>query len=284
MSSVDALAASIQALPWSAHSVALTALLLGLLLWGVGRRILKPMFCLFGGLAGAIGGFMVGGMTGVPTLGDVPTPFVGLGVGALLGMAVAASLYHFSVAVSFAIVAGLTGMLVSATWLELQDEAPSAVRAAIASQHEQLAARDAQRAAILSRPAPGAADRAPDRTLTDRARALAAALGSELASRWTTLDPRRRATVALATLASAGLGFFVGLLAPRRSAAAATALFGSAVWIGAGAWIAGALDMPGRELLDRGPREWLIIWLSVAGVGLALQLHGIASRRRPERA
>lgn len=244
------------------------------------------MFCLFGGIAGAIGGFMIGGMTGVPSLGDVPTPFVGLGVGGVLGMAVAASLYHFSVAVSFGLVAGLTGLLVSATWLELQDEAPSAVRAAIESQRQRMDGHDAERAAILARPmtAANAEVPTPDTTLTDRARVLAAALGGELVSRWTTLDPRHRMTVALAALGSAGVGFFIGLLAPGRSAAATTALFGSAVWIGAGVWIAGALDLPGRELLDRGPKEWLIIWLSVAGVGLALQLHGLAARRRPQRA
>lgn len=292
VSSIDALTASVQALPWSAHAVAGTAVVVGLLLWGVGRQVLKPLFCVIGGIAGAIGGFFAAGMIGVERIGDVPTPFAGLGVGGVLGMGIAASLYNFTVAVGFGAVAGLTGILVSATWLELHGQALAPERAAITVQHDRLAAIDAEHALILARPEraerTGRAARDADRSdqgdsagvaLTEQARELAWALADEARARWGTLDPRSQMVIALSGLGSAFVGFLIGLVLPGRSAAAATALLGSAVWITGAVWLAGALDAPGREYLDRGPKEWLIVWLGVACVGLGLQLRGLASRR-----
>lgn len=284
--SIDALVASIQGLPWAAHWVAVAAVVAGLLLWGVGRQVVKPLFCLIGGIAGGVGGFLGASLVGIEQIGTVPAPFVGLGLGGVLGMAVAASLYNFAVAVGFGAVAGLTGVLVAATVLELHTEARTAIDAAIGVQQQRLADFDSERAAILAqldtaaRPAP--AKTASGNSLTERARALASGLGEEFQSRWGTLDPRSQFIVALAGLGGAGMGFLIGLLLPGRSAAAATALLGSAVWLTGGVWLAGALDLPGREFLDRGPKEWLIVWLSVAGVGLAVQLQGMGSSKKTE--
>lgn len=279
VASIDALTASVQALPWSAHAVAGAAVVVGLLLWGVGRQVLKPLFCVIGGITGAIGGFFAAGLIGVDRLGDVPTPFVGLGVGGVLGMGIAASLYHFTVAVGFAAVAGLTGVLVSATWLEVHADAPSPERSAITVQLDRLAAIDAERAAARARPERAERADTGESSLTERARTLAWALGGEARARWGTLDPRSQMVMALSGLGSTFVGFLIGLVLPGRSAAAATALLGSAVWITGAVWLAGALDAPGREYLDRGPKEWLIVWLGVACVGLGLQLRGMASRK-----
>ncbi len=291
--SIDALAASIQGLPWAAHWVAVAAVVAGLLLWGVGRQVLKPLFCLIGGIAGGVGGFFAASLLGIEQLGTVPGPFVGLGVGGVLGMAVAASLFNFAVAVGFGVVAGLSGVLVSATVLDLHTEPRTGIDAAIGLPRERLVHIDAEHAVILAqlqtapRGTPEAARGTPEAessggSLTERARALASGLGEEFRSRWDTLDPRSQFIVALAGLGGAGAGFLIGLLLPGRSAAAATALLGSAVWLTGGVWLAGALDVPGREFLDRGPKEWLIIWLSVAGVGLAVQLQGMGSGKKAE--
>ncbi len=283
---LEALSASIQGLPWAAHWVAIAAVLAGLLLWGVGRQVLKPLFCLIGGIGGAIAGFFAASVLGIDQVGTVPTPFVGLGIGGVLGIAIAASLYGFSVAVGFGLVAGLSGILVSATVLELQSEARTALDAALAGHRERLAQYDAERASIRAHSAATASiahnpgtTQASD-SLTRQARVLASGLVQEFSARWGTLEPRSQFIVALSGLGGAALGFLVGLLLPSRSAAASTALLGSAVWLIGGLWLAGAVGMPGREFLDQGPREWLIIWLSIAGVGLALQLHGIGSRKK----
>jgi hypothetical protein len=175
-------------------------------------------------------------------------------------------------------VAGLSGILVSATVLDLQNEARSALDATIAVHSEKMASFDAERAAIIARPREGLSGGAAA-SLTGRARELAWGLGGELQSRWGTLDPRSQFIVGLSALGGAGIGFLIGLLLPNRSAAAATALLGSAVWLTGGVWLAGALDAPGREFLDRGPKEWLIVWLGVAGLGLAMQLQGMSHKR-----
>jgi hypothetical protein len=285
---LEALSASIQGLPWAAHWVAIAAVLAGLLLWGVGRQVLKPLFCLIGGIGGGIAGFFAASVLGIDQVGTVPTPFVGLGIGGVLGMAVAASLYGFSVAVGFGVVAGLSGILVSATVLELQGEAKTALDAALASHRERLDHYDSERASIRAQSTSAASVAHAQGTaqetglVTRQARVLASGLVHEFAARWGTLEPRSQFIVALSGLGGAALGFLVGLLLPSRSAAAATALLGSAVWLVGGLWLAGAVDLPGREFLDQGPREWLIIWLSIAGVGLALQLHGIGARKKAE--
>ncbi len=279
--SIDALAASIQGLPWAAHWVAVAAVVAGLLLWGVGRQVVKPLFCLIGGIGGGIAGFLLASMTGVDAVGTVPSPMLGLGIGGLLGLCIAASLFNFAVAVGFAVVAGISGILVSATVLELQNEARSALDATIAVHSQNMAGFDSERAAILHQPREGLGAGAAA-SLTGRARELAWGLGGELQSRWGTLDPRSQFIVGLSALGGAGVGFLIGLLLPHRSAAAATALLGSAVWLTGGVWLAGALDAPGREFLDRGPKEWLIVWLGVAGLGLAMQLQGMSRHKSIE--
>jgi hypothetical protein len=55
-------------------------------------------------------------------------------------------------------------------------------------------------------------------------------------------------------------------------------MLGAAMALGSLSWLAAAMDLPGREFFDMGPRAWLIVWAILAIVGFAIQM---SSMRKP---
>jgi hypothetical protein len=279
---LDALVESIQSLPWAAHALAIAGLTAGLILWAMGRRVLRPIFCVLGAITGAGLGFVAIPSTGWTHIGSIPSPFVGLFAGGTAGAVVGFVLYRFAVAISFAVVASLAGVLISAASLQLSPQAQDAAGAAVESYRQRLAEHDKEHvAATAPRESPVA--ESPERRLArdaaERAQTFLQALGSELQSRWTALPARSRFIVLLSGVAGLGIGFLTGLVMPARSAAAVTAAFGSAVWIPSGVWLSSVLDLPGRGLLDLGPTVWLAAWVVVAAIGFVVQMTGTARRK-----
>ena len=64
----------------------------------------------------------------------------------------------------------------------------------------------------------------------------------------------------------------VGVVMPRKSAAVVTAMAGAGLWLASGAWLAHAVEVPGKELLHRSPLAWSAIWLAVSLVGIIVQI------------
>jgi hypothetical protein len=77
-------------------------------------------------------------------------------------------------------------------------------------------------------------------------------------------------------------GVLLGLLAPKRSAAAATALFGSGLWLPCLGWILESLGTHGTDITQRSPTVWLIVWFVAAAIGFAVQTSGLGKHAQNE--
>lgn len=282
---LDALVEAIRSLPWAAHALATGGLIAGLILWAMGRRVLRPIFAVIGALTGGGLGFFVLPAIGPATIAGVPAPFLGLFVGGVLGIVGAYVLYRFAVAISFAAVAGLAGILIAASALHLQPEAKGATEAALDSARQRLAEAEQEHTAAMATPEAQPPPRSTEQKILNdagqRARAFLNALADEFQSRWGALPARSRLIVLLSAVGGTGLGLMLGLLMPTRSAAAVTACFGSAVWLPSAVWLTSVLALPGRGLLDLGALAWLITWIVVATLGFVVQMTGSAKKAKP---
>ncbi len=283
---VDELAAAVRSLPWAAHALAAGGLVSGLILWCIGRKVLKPIYATIAGLAGGAFGFFGLPLTGLDYVASIPSPYVGLAIGGVLGLVIGVALYRFAVAVSFGAAAGLAGILISATALNLQPQAREATRAAIAALEQQMADVEAEHAAAVQPaepPSPEAKQQGAAQAVADQAKAFLSALGEEFSSRWAALQAGDRIVVLGSGAFGIGLGVILGLIMPVRSAMAVTAMFGSAVWLVSAVWLLNAVDSPGRELLDRGAAGWLVIWTAVALIGFIVQRSGLPGKKSPDK-
>lgn len=295
------LTSAVQALPIAAHLLAGGVLGAGLILWCMGRRVVKPGFALVGGLVGGGAGFLLGPALGPAEIGGFPTPYVGLGVGAALGLIAGVMLFRFAVAISTGAVLGLAGVLVSLivmTSPETQAEAGDAIGAAALQTFQGAEDGSAGETsggggdpAALAPPPPAEFTPSVDsalseetkqkmRAVAERVEAFLVALGDELRPRWEALPGRARLTILAAGLGGSVAGFLLGLVMPQRSSAAMTALFGAAVWLPAAVWLAHAFDAPGRQLLNLSALGWTVAWVIMAAIGFAAQVSGM---RRPKK-
>lgn len=108
---------ALSALPIGAHLTVVVAILVGLALWLFGRKLAKPAFFLVGGLLGACAGFLLLPAFGTPDIGGVPSPYLGLGVGAAAGLIVAGFVFRFTMALASAAVVGIASLLISSIYV-----------------------------------------------------------------------------------------------------------------------------------------------------------------------
>lgn len=287
---------ALQQLPLALHLVAAAAFLTGLALWALGRRLVRPLFALNGCVLGAAAGALLLPLAGLPESSVIATPLIGLALGAVLGLILAVALFRVAMSISAGLVLALFGALVASTSLHFLPEtidsndpqpAPPLELSDQGLPGVPWAGDDAQ-----PRPQPDAPDEAqPDddtgmtaeqiaRSAADRARRFVHHLAQELIPVWQGLSGSARAIIALGALSGLALGVIGGLVAPKRSAAAVTAMFGAAVWLPSLTWLAHYLDLPGRRALHFGPTGWLVLWLAVSMIGTAIQLIGLRRSRR----
>jgi hypothetical protein len=256
--------ATVSSLPLAAHILAGIGLVAGLLLWFMGRKVLKPIFCIFGALGGAWTGFFLMAHVG-DTFFGVPSPYIGLAVGGLLGIGAAVMLFRFAVAISTGLALGLAGILIAATYLHF------------VPQHDP--ARDGPARQSLPGVAPLSLTGEQKKAVVQAAQSMAAEVKEfvsekvqDLRDSWNGLSGHDQVVMGVSGLGAALAGFFLGLFMPVRSSAVATALFGSAVWLASAAWIITAASLPGHGHLNQTAVVWLVVWLVVATAGVALQI------------
>lgn len=115
----EGLTESISGLPGAAHTLALGALGLGLVLWLFGRRATRPAFLLGGILAGGATGFLLAPALGFDRIAGAPSPYVGLGVGGVAGVLGAAALFRLTMIVGASAVFTIFGLLGGACYVQL---------------------------------------------------------------------------------------------------------------------------------------------------------------------
>jgi hypothetical protein len=265
---------SVSSLPVATHILAVLGLGCGLVLWLVGQRVLKPAFGVLGAVLGGLIGFMTMPSIAPETIAGIPSPYAGLALGAAFGLGAGLMLFRFALAISTALALGLAGILIGAAAIHfapMQD----------ATRNLGTLKSEASRAAVapidptITRKSDIAIARA--RPVAQVVREFVQKRSEEVEGAWNQLLPHDKVVLALSGAGGLAAGFFIGLFFPRKSAALATALFGSAVWIPSLIWIVNALEVPGRQHLDRSTVFWLITWCVVAAVGVIVQ---VSSERR----
>jgi hypothetical protein len=295
-----------------------------LILWLIGRRVLKPMVVVLFLLLGGAVGFVALPMTGLA--GSVSV-YVGLIVGAAVGALLGVLLYKFSMAVGLGLVLGVAAPLAvaaamsftadhyaprtsaegeaavgdgsalarepdgDADWDRLPAElTEEVIRRQIDNLRRELKGEEPAEAdaADVVETAEKSADAAALEVVmwsgAERVRAFAEAVGKDVAVGWGQLPPGVRLFLPGGAGVGLALGIILGVVLPGWSAGLVTALLGAGVWLAAASWLALAVGAPGSEHLQRPAREWLVIWLLVAMVGVAAQWIGLArSKGRKKR-
>lgn len=269
--------ASLSSLPMAAHLLAVVGLIAGLVLWVMGRKVLRPIFCILGAVGGAGAGFFLLAQVTENMFG-VPSPYLGMTLGATLGLAAAFMLFRFAVAISTGLALGLAGVLLAAAYVNFRPvftESPPPP--------EQLTTPALSAPGFSPSETPSRREQVIEavRPVAQKVREFVRAKVEDLNTAWEARSGQDRLVLAGSGLGAALAGFLLGLLAPRRSAAIATALVGSAVWLGSAAWLVAAMETPGRKLLDQSAVVWLVIWLVAATLGVAAQITGLRQKKKP---
>ncbi|MFG0282890.1 MAG: hypothetical protein ACF8R7_00570 [Phycisphaerales bacterium JB039] len=295
---------ALSALPVGAHLTVGVALLIGLALWLFGRKLAKPAFALVGSLLGAVAGLLLLPALGTPPIADIPSPYLGLGAGAVVGLIIAGFVFRFTMALASAGVVGLAALLISSIYVTANPPSPSETESvatpALASIAPPLtlfqlrlpavpvaysippgpggAAPDGQPG---QEPAEGEEAETPDslEAAAENVREFVAVLGSEIQSVWSAQSEEGRIIVLGSTVIGLAVGFLIGLGAPNRAAIVITSMAGCAIWMPSVVVLAHGLELPGRDLLALGPQGWLIAWMAASVIGIGAQL--VLARKAP---
>lgn len=285
---------TLQSLPWAAHAAAAAGLVLGIALCLKGKDILKPCFALLGMLKGAAIGFFGAPMLGFDAPLGIPSPYLGAGIGALMGLGSGIALYRFAMAITGSLVGGLAAFLFAGAMMGLQPPAApaSAPTTPLVSptsfliqpttpEPKEAEGRDSPTASPASSPAnPAEQAKATFKEVSARVRAFGEAWWPQIRDAWTALDTKQQGTLVVAGVGGLVAGFLLGSFMPVKSAAAFTSLAGAALSLFSFVWITRALDAPGKELLNRSPQSWLVIWACLAALGLLAQVGPSLKRKK----
>jgi MFS family permease len=282
---------SVRTLPAGVHISAVIALMTDLILWLSGGKVLKPAFAFVGLSLGALAGSLVLPHLAPDRVASIPSPYIGMAVGAVLGLALATVLFRFAMsiagAVTFACVGvlgvalhlsisgGLTLALDPARQSSLSDAEPSDLRQKLDEARKSL--QDTGHIVITSE------DIAKDKQLKESAAAAATRtrefvdqMNEDASALWKRLPEHSRVMLMAGGGAGALLGFLLGAFAPKKTSGITTALLGAGIWLTAAAWIVRAADVTTMNLAQRvedlGPVGWAAIWTATALFGLIVQL------------
>lgn len=286
---MNELSRSIQELPLAGLVPVALAVVVGLLLWGAGRRLIRPGFAAAGLLIGLALGWIIGENINLGVPAFVPALVAGVGLAA-----VAALTYRLAVAGALAIVLGVGGPMAVVAVGELQHKESSQTQEAVDAPAD---------GALTDLGTPPAEEDAFDRWLREKAREhlpglvaedltteeLAQQLGfSEHASQhmdtvkswaqavyaaakqyWDDLPEHLRPAVLGAAGTGALAGLLIGALIPGLSASIVTAFGGGLLWLTGGRIIAEHLS--GHAVLPATGRGWLVLWIAISLIGLVIQ-------------
>ncbi len=121
---VDRFGAALADLPWLIHIPVAMAFLAGLVLWLVGRKVIRPVTITTGLAIGGMLGFLLVPVV-VPTIGV--SPYLGLVGGSVVGLLLALMLYRVATAVTFGSAVGAGCGMMAAALLGATLTLPAAV-------------------------------------------------------------------------------------------------------------------------------------------------------------
>jgi hypothetical protein len=294
-------------LPWSVHLAAGLALIVGIVIWVAGGRLMRPAFIVLGMLIGAAVAHLV-----PHALRQWTGEWVLAGLGAVAGALVGWLAFRVLVANTLAMVVAIVAALAVSGFVRVEtpagsdarlqgpgvEAAPSQPGSAPEQSLEEWAAslqvrhvregvaRAVAQAKERIHAEPSAPDTPPgsiaDLTVERGSRALrvfGARLGEQVYAFWNEdLGPRGRAMILLALALGYLGGLVLGFALPKRAAAVTTAMIGPAVWLPAAAYITVALGLPIAQRVPADPLVWLLAWAALASLGVGIQV--IGSRKK----
>ncbi len=257
--------------------------LVGVALWLFGAKLMRPAVAFAGAVLGAGAGFALLASAAGSGAENPPPLAAGVGIGALLGLGAALLLFRMVVATTAAATFAAIGVLATAAaWgPALGSNIPKPTAAVGYSPEAQTQPAQAKFVMLPSGTIIRAKPAEPEPPAPESA-LIAGSAGLEggiegLRDAFVGMDPAKRSGILLAGVVGGLTGLFVGLVWPRRTAAAISAIAGSALWLAAVVWVAKAHGLPGAGLAERTPAGWLITWALVAVIGFAIQ--GLMSAR-----
>lgn len=302
----------LQSLPKAVLFLPGLGLLTGLVMWLTGRRVVRPVFAIFGLLAGGVLGFFFLPMLGVEEIAKAPSPYIGLIIGAVGGLVAAILAFRFAMAVSTAAVAAIVASLGASVYLNYAAPMPGAAdqtQAGLSADEQMLDGVTIAQPQEEEDPPETIQDEdssVPDRDTTPdsqtaelerepvdltelalrsasaRTQAFLKELWLEVSAAFSDLPPAHRLAISGSCLFGAVLGLLIGLVAPVRASAVVTAMLGAAVWLPSLAWLTHALKMPGQSVLDHGAMGWLVIWIVISLIGTIFQFTGLPGRKKQQ--
>lgn len=300
-------------LPWGVHLAVALALAAGLIIWLIGERFLRPMVVMLCAGVGGVLGLLLTSVTPWGQSGSFSPyahMFVGLGVGAVLGMLVFRSAAALALGV---VLSGLLPLGAAAVLTFVAGARDHDAQASLNLPTWTLPHMDAQpvvrRVALLQAagetltgdpadPTPSAAPANPAERAKEAVRVeeiptnlqpgveaveqFWATLGDEARSGWSKWSTQNQAILVTVGALGMVIGVIWGMGLPKWSGVALSAMFGAAVWLPAFVWLSNAMSAPWRTALDRSPLHWLIIWAGVGVLGMIVQYAGIIPGSKPK--
>lgn len=285
------LTTTLQDLPLAAFTPVALMIIVGIVLWAAGRRILRAGFAIVGLLAGAAIGFALGEH---PALGLAP--WVAAILGAIVVACIFALAYRIAVALSMGAVLAVAAPLCVLAVASLQageradegqakDATTEEVRDSISdwlAQHEQTL-KDATDA--VKRSSDEAIERSGLRESAseqiEELRGYGSRVMEGLHAEWEKTPPALRPKLKLAAVIGALAGIVLGLLARRFSDSAITALGGSLLWLTGLRILAVRMGIGDQPWLPSSAVGFMALWLAAAFIGLGIQW--TFSRRRVDK-
>jgi len=299
---------SIQDIPYAGLIVSMMLLVIGLILWAAGRRVLRPSFAALALIAGAGLGWVAGSNVDL----GVPALAVAI-IAALLCMCFAALAFRALVATSMAVIIGVAAPM--AVW------GGAVIRSGAGGDVIAHGEDDAgiYAAPIAEPPAPDEFDawlaqgqpsaaRGDDQTdddpadviaergmVSDDLRALADKLELDMTftpeaeqhieragsyvravsdwghSVWARTPPVLRPGLIIASVIGAITGMLVGTLASSFCVSIVTSCGGSLLWLASSIAMARELELSQNLYAELPPGAWLIGWAVISVIGLAIQ-------------
>jgi len=278
-------------LPWGAAAIAGAGLLVGLLLWLWGRKLVKPLYALAFGVGAGLIGF-----TGPATLGLNVDPNILMIALGIFGVIVGLIVFRITMGLTLGVVLGFAVATTAVIAIGAQSDAVKAAETAPIPDEESiyregagivedLGSDEVQRnldqladnLTLDQESDPTGASEEPSDTeriaqsASREVRAFMLDLWNEVGLWWETIPIRLRIAALGGWLAGFALGLLLGLAKPTLVAGFASAFVGAAIWLPSGAYLAHRVGMPGMGLLPSSASLWAGIWIIVSCVGAGIQ-------------
>lgn len=290
--------AGISAIPLAVHLPVVLVLIAGVVLCLAGSRLLRPVYiCCLSSIGSMLVALMAPNFLN-DSVGGVPSPLIGMVVGAILGGVLAVASFRFALGLTCSVTFVAAGFLCALTYLwtvpgaippsdEPRDRLASSWEEKVSATQDGFAIEQAKRlmASAKARLTGGATPEASEssqesaRVAAANTRAFLDEVLGELRDLWRQMPVDSRVILLSASMGAAMLGFVLGVLSPLRAGAATTSVTGSLLVVLSAAWLLSLAGIVRPSLLERGPLPWLAVWIGLTLTGFMIQTPGKAEEK-----